>query len=1300
MQDVNWKRVVELASAGEIVPRETIDRASKSIDTWGPDAGALPMASRELGLSEASLRLLADLARRLPPDASREEVRRVLGEALPGQPTISDEPGTSPTVPGDRAGAPRPPVPPLRLPPRLGPYELGEEMGHGGMGRVFRARHETLGTPYAVKILIAGEHASSYLIERFHREASLVARMGKHPNIVSVHHMAQEGPLFYFAMDLVEGRTLADHIRERRPTPEESARLMEKVARAIGFAHDHGVVHRDLKPENIMVATDGEPQVMDFGLARDVTTTSSLTEQGHVVGTPNYMAPEQIRGEAGRIDGRTDVHALGAILYELLTGMLAHPGRQIAAVFDHILSGEVVAPMRLSPDLPADLQTVCLRCLLPDPSDRYATAYDVADELARFLRGEPVLARPVTRLERAWRRIRRRPGVALLVAALVTTGAVAIGSAWSGWRDRRAAEGERERLVDGYVREVARSGHALVEAALARRCVADVKGSAAFAAALEDPVRELIRLAPDLAEPWYYRGRMERALGREEEAERCQTEAIRRAEAAGATTGSRGLLPLACYERGVVRAFRYVGALESRRRELLISRSASAGLLDPSPPIPTLAELEASFPRIPDLRREAIDDLRRAVDATDEAGARSLVARGILAFLEGPAGDKVQADLERALASDPYLTDAYLALAEVAGSNSDASAALEWYRRGHQADRGYVPFVESICSRSSEVAIQIMSKGGDGRPTLDAAITTAEETLARLPGETNLWSTLSLMFLARADADTDRDVMVALLDRGVAAGTRALENDARDAPALLSCARVRLFRGKILKAMGKDASPDLAAARREITLAKEIDPGNAAASWLLATVFALLGQEKARVGEDPSELFARSLDILKESETLDPRSRDTLSLASVVHIERASWKARMGIDPSEDLARAIVLTEKALELAPESAVAAYDLGMACLKSAEHARFGRRDPSRDFVRAREAFHMLVARNPKSADGWWGLGSVNHHAGLWEAMNQRSPMGLFADAVEAYDHAVEASPDRTDILHHRASVRMDAGRCALALGQDPTPWYREADRDITEALRARPDSLEYAQDAIELAWAQGEARQKRGADPSADYARVVELCRPVLEAHPREADLWTLRALALRDGATWDEALGKDARAAIDEAAEAFLRAAELQPGSAHVLSLALEAVWRRAEWRDAAGLDGTEDYRAVLSLSDGVLAIDPQRWEEAWRRGRVLGRLGRYEEAVAALGRAKSIGAAGEWAARIAAEARAWSEVAKAREAAGRSVDEAFLRLGAAWELGWDAPVRLERDPAFAPLMADARWKDLRERKRR
>ncbi|MEK7755720.1 MAG: FG-GAP-like repeat-containing protein [Planctomycetota bacterium] len=258
--------------------------------------------------------------------------------------------------------------------------------------------------------------------------------MGKHPNLVAVHDLGQEGGLVYYAMELVEGRSLRQRMREGDVPVEEAVAVVEKVARAVHFAHAHGVIHRDLKPENIMLREEpapvggpaaqgpvrGEPQVMDFGLAREVGSEERLSVAGQVMGTLAYMAPEQARGDVEAMDARTDVYALGGVLYDLLTGVPPHSGKTPAVLLPAILRGDIVPPRRLRPEVPRDLETVCLKALSLEPPRRYASAEAFAEDLARYRRGEPVTARPVGRIARLARRARRHP----LVSGLITASAV------------------------------------------------------------------------------------------------------------------------------------------------------------------------------------------------------------------------------------------------------------------------------------------------------------------------------------------------------------------------------------------------------------------------------------------------------------------------------------------------------------------------------------------------------------------------------------------------------------------------------------------------------------------------------------------------------------------------------------------------------------------------------------------------------------------------------------------------------------------------------------------------------------
>ncbi len=317
------------------------------------------------------------------------------------------------------------------------------------MGIVYRARHQKLGTACAVKILIAGENASPTSIARLQREAAAVSRMGKHPNIVVVYDLGQEGALFYYAMELIEGKDLAHLLAERTFTFEEAAGLVTRLAKALHYAHDHQIIHRDLKPANVLMRTDGEPQVIDFGIARDMSSDASLSVTGSAIGSPNFMAPEQARGQHDQCDARTDVYGLGGILYHVLTGVPPHPGHDGHEVLADIRAGkEIILPRGFRSNLPRDLETICLKCLEADQGRRYATAEELAEDLARFQRGEPVVARPVSWAERARRRAVRHWRVVVPSAAAVSVavafGLYAIVSHFGHVRDLTAEQGRTQ----------------------------------------------------------------------------------------------------------------------------------------------------------------------------------------------------------------------------------------------------------------------------------------------------------------------------------------------------------------------------------------------------------------------------------------------------------------------------------------------------------------------------------------------------------------------------------------------------------------------------------------------------------------------------------------------------------------------------------------------------------------------------------------------------------------------------------------------------------------------------------------
>jgi tetratricopeptide (TPR) repeat protein len=317
-------------------------------------------------------------------------------------------------------------------------YQVMGVLGRGGMGIVFHARHLRLNRPVALKMILAGEFALPTQRQRFLREAEAIAAIS-HPNIVQVHNAGESDGLPWFTMELMEGGNLTGKIGGAPQPARQSAALVADIAGAIAVAHHHGIVHRDLKPGNILLTADGTPKVTDFGLAL-WSDEAGTTLTGSPVGTASYMAPEQARGASREIGPATDVYALGAILYELLTGRPPFRGETSSATIQQVLTNDVVPPRRLNPRVPRDLETICLKCLRKEASRRYPGAAELADDLRRFLSGEPISARPVGTFERAVLWLRRHPAAATaFAAALVLAVTLAATGAW-WFRDRAAAE--------------------------------------------------------------------------------------------------------------------------------------------------------------------------------------------------------------------------------------------------------------------------------------------------------------------------------------------------------------------------------------------------------------------------------------------------------------------------------------------------------------------------------------------------------------------------------------------------------------------------------------------------------------------------------------------------------------------------------------------------------------------------------------------------------------------------------------------------------------------------------------------
>jgi eukaryotic-like serine/threonine-protein kinase len=333
--------------------------------------------------------------------------------------------------------------------PEIPGYEVEGVLGHGGMGVVFRARHVRLGRLVALKMALAGSYSARHEWERIQREAEAVAAL-RHANVVQVYDVGNWTGKPYFTMELLEGGSLAQRLKGTPQPARQTAALLATLAEAIHAAHQVGIVHRDLKPANILFTSDGTPKVTDFGLAWRREGGAGLTLSGVPLGTPSYMAPEQALGHSRAVGPATDVYALGAILYEFLTGRPPFRAETPAETVLQVIYQEPVSPTRLNAKVPRDLETVCLKCLQKDPQRRYASAAALADDLKRFGEGRPIQARPLGLAARSWRWGLRNPAAAALLASVLTLVGLAVGGGfWLEWeRAERRAETARQEERD------------------------------------------------------------------------------------------------------------------------------------------------------------------------------------------------------------------------------------------------------------------------------------------------------------------------------------------------------------------------------------------------------------------------------------------------------------------------------------------------------------------------------------------------------------------------------------------------------------------------------------------------------------------------------------------------------------------------------------------------------------------------------------------------------------------------------------------------------------------------------------
>ena len=1004
--------------------------------------------------------------------------------------------------------------------PQIPGYEVEALLGRGGMGLVYKARHQRLNRFVALKMLITGAYAAPHERARFQREAEAVASL-RHAHIVQVHDVGDHEGWPYFTMELLEGGTLA---QAGTPQPaRQAAALVATLAEAMQVAHRGGIVHRDLKPANILFTAEGTPKVADFGLARHFDGEPAFTLSGTRLGTPSYMAPEQVIGKAGTIGPAVDIYALGALLYKLITGRPPFRGETAAETERQVLDLEPVSPSRLNPRVPRDLETICLKCLSKEPGRRYASAAALAEDLRRFGESRPILARPVGWAERSWRWARRNPTGAALAAALFALVTLAVsGGLWLG---RQGAEqrGRAREAVDAALAQVPalrRDGRwSEAEAVLAqgrsrldeagsvnlRRRLARAAADLRLAAALEQ-----IRLTPSIEASRFDYGAMADAYARTFENAGLDVRGDEGAVAA--RIGASELRPQLVM---ALDHWAYVAdALEDRpwmARLLRLARRA-----DPDPQWgdrfrdPALWEDEEALRR---LAREA--ELRLAGAAAESGPPTPLVT--LLAKKLGQQDGQAEPLLRTAQGRRPEDFWLNYALGEALRERKPAEA-VGFYRA-------------ALATRPTVAAVHLEVGAALGRLGQgDEAIRAFKKAVELEPMQDQFH-----YFLGMRLQDAGR------FDEAVAEYRRAIELEPKWAGAHYQL-------GMCLKAMGR-----LDEAMAECRRAIQLEPGGALAHYGLATCW----QAKGRLDDAIAE-YRRVIQLDPKGAAAHIMLGMCLHEAGRLDEALAEYRRAIELDPNSSghhyqlgmclqdrgrLDEAIAEYRRAIELNPGAALAHYQLGH-CWQDK-----GRLDE------ALAEYRRAIELDPKGGLGHESLAHALLLSGRFAEARTAARRGL--DVVLVEEPRRPALREKLKLSERM--LALDTRLPALVQGKE-----RPAAAELVELARL---CLDYGRPHVAAGLY------------AAAFAARPDLANDLGSGHRYRGARAAARAANLDP----DERLGEPERAGLRRQALDWLRA-DLDLG-AKLLQDGRSPGWGLTTWRKEADLAGVRDQAALAKLPD-------------------------------------------------------------------------------------------------------------------
>ncbi|OJT18175.1 serine/threonine protein kinase [Archangium sp. Cb G35] len=1045
-------------------------------------------------------------------------------------------------------------------------YQCVRFLGEGGMGRVFLAHDPRLNRHVALKF-VRGEEPG--LVQRFLSEARAQARVN-HERVCKVYEVGEVQGRVYIAMQFIEGRTLSALAREL--SVEQKVLVLREAAEGVHEAHRVGLIHRDLKPSNIMVerAEDGtlRPYVMDFGLARDWNDGATVT--GAVMGTPQYMSPEQARGEISNLDRRADVYSLGATLYSVLTGHPPIPGGNGLEVLNNVLHLEPRPPRSVDPDIPVDLEAITLKCLEKERSARYDSARALAEELDRFLSGEPVRARS----NRPWYRLRKKLRKHRLVASVATVAAVlvllALGQAGLARREATVRERLARRFTESVERIEALARYSDLSHLHDTR--ADRSVIRARMAALEAEIQDAGEQA--LGPGHYALGRGHLALGDEARA--------RESLEAAWKHGFRE--PRVAYALALVTGHQYQEQLLEAER-----------LRDPERREARKRELESRY------REPALAWLRQSEGA--EVPSAAYVA-ALLAFYEN-RWDEALSQLDAIGTGLSWFHEA----PKLRGDILQARAMRQWnqgehpgaladFEAGRKAYAEAAAIGESVASihtaqgalEYGALVLELYGKG-DVTPRYTQALQAVSRALTALPEHPDALVLESQLHRRLAEHQRNLgDYSETLPEKAVTAARKALELAPSSSKARLELGQAWWIWGYTRQSHSLDPREQLRAAVESF---EGIAPEERDQDFLLnlGMVYKTWADYEEQVGADPLPAYGKSIESYLAAIQRDAKTPEGWINLGIGYYTRATHSRAPA--PDADLTEAVAALDKARSLNPGHVVPYFYAGLAHALVAQRLRGSGGEPGPSLERSAEMYRKGIELGPGIPQLHNGLGLtlIQQAQARWDQGGD--PFPALDQARAACEQSVALAPkggfghiNLSEVLAHRALYQR-------ARGEDPGPSVREADEALRQALQWLPQNAGAMANRGMVHAILSTFELEHGKDPRPSSSRAEAALRQALALNPSYAEAWYYLGEALGARALTPGGRPQDS----EEALQAFQKGLELAPerqefriGFGHFL--------RRSATRSMqAGQDPGPSLQQGLALAQQLLAVRPG-WPDA------------------------------------------------------------------------------------------------------